>query len=186
MSNYLVKPVAGLWMVWEELAKHAKIRFIPDQYAMGQVLIPRSDLPEEKEQVIYMDHGGCGVSSVGWLLSRPRMDDTYVPLHPIVIMAMAMGMQWDWEKDGRVSQHMMYEMAMSPFLLSHPDGRNFIFLLKRNKQGLYGEFQDLSKSEGLPRCMHIWGYPGDKGLEKDFVFHPEADGSYGVHVTCKL
>ncbi len=185
MSNYLVKPIKDLWNNWEGLAERAKIRFTPEQYALGQVLIPPSESPEENEQVIYMDHGGCSASSVGWLLSNPRFDGSNVPLHPIIIMTMAIGMQWDWKNDRRVSQHMMYVMAMSPFLLTHPDGRNFIFLLKRNTEGLHGEFQDLSKSEGLPRCMHIWGYPGSKGLEKDFVFHPEADGLYGEHVRCK-
>lgn len=174
MSNHLVEPPPKGWGDWKELVEESGVRFTHKQLRLGEILIGRSELPDNRARVLFV-HDYCSPSSVGELLQRPFFDHSE-PVHPMLLLSLAAGIQG--ATDSTIFDHMQYEIAMSHFLLTDPTGVNFIFLLKNDRRRFYGEFRALSGGDHLPRCTHVGGYlPGKE--PSDLMFRKRSDGKYG-------
>lgn len=180
MSDYLVEPPPEGWGDWKGLVEKSNVRLTKQQLKLGEILIGRSDIPDQRPQVV-MVWDTCHVSTVGELLQRPFFRDA-VPVHPMVLLALAAGIQGAVD-DSDIFRHMQYEMAMSPFLLSDPTGANFIFLLKNDRECFRGEFKALSGGDYLPRCTHIWGHPPGREPTDHLMFRTRADEKYGPYYS---
>ena len=152
--------------------------------ALGKVLFtsPSHEYPMEEPSVIWMEQI-CGCSSIEYeLLSTDDFfKEVKLPIHPILIMTLVAGIEFT---PGSYNSRMPYEVAMSPYLLTDPYGKNFVFWFRHNGKGLHGEFRDLSEGDFLPRCMHIWGYGKKANYKKiTHAFQKDEDGAYGDFQT---
>jgi hypothetical protein len=91
-------------------------------------------------------------------------------------------MRWvtDWER--RARSLMEYSMVMSPYPLAL-DGKSYVLMLTRTGGLIHGGFLDLSRGDGIPRCMHAWKLSKKAQSEIRQLYVPGTDGMYPEHVT---
>lgn len=183
MSNYVITPALDCWEDWKRLAGKAKISFTPEDLDLGEMLIGNSEFPPPLTYVVSVGQSQRPISLTGMLYAPLLLHG--VPLHPVILMTLALGMRWDLVHDERVVQHMPHPTLISPFLLAHDDGRDFLFVLGRDEVGLHGTFKDLHAENSVPRHMEAWGYPHNTGWENHYLFECGRDGTYGRQSTTR-
>lgn len=183
MSTYQIIPSADLWVHWKDALAEAKIQIQRKDKVLGDILFAHTPIPEAKPRLINLIQY-CGATTVNRMLQK--VEPYHEPIHPFYLIALIRGMQWkskDWYE--RRMRSFPYELGVSPFLLPHPDGRQFMFMVTLQEGIWSAGFMNLSLGDYLPRCMHIWGVPtAFEERERKMMFTLEDDGNYGMYYTC--
>ena len=174
MSLYLVEPVKGHWKNVLKLASLAKVNFSPDQLELAEIIFnhkPNACPPARPRVVEVREIFGPSAPS-----EETKFFLDSVSAHPVLILTLLTGTNFkEWNR-----HHWTYRIIASSYLLVHPDGRKFTFLLDGGyEKEIKWSGSFLPERLSIGRSMHVSGFPKETEFDQSGYFMPDAEGKYG-------